>query len=297
MSLSAKVRYDIELDWDYAYLTVNGTAVPTNLSTTTNPNGQNFGQGITGDSGGNFVDLTADLSAFAGQTVEIGFRYWTDPAVANPGFFVDNIAITGQELDGGETDPGWAYNGFIRTESTVTLSFFNAYFAEFRTYLGYDDSLRPGPTTSGSWTIPTCRTTSSTSPIRTACWCGTTTSRSLTTASVTIAPAAVVVGSTYRWTPILTCCSDLTGRYGGLGSRATTRPSASRQPTRSASTTTVWSSATADCPGTPFSTTPRATGCHRTPRSGTSGGRVFPFRAPGRPSAWSACPDRTPSCK
>ena len=103
------------------------------------------GRGSRAISGGNFVDLTADLSAFAGQTVEIGFRYWTDPAVANPGFFVDNIAITGQELDGGETDPGWAYNGFIRTESTVTLSFFNAYFAEFRTYLGYDDSLRTGP--------------------------------------------------------------------------------------------------------------------------------------------------------
>jgi immune inhibitor A len=145
VSLSAKVRYDIELDWDYAYLTVNGTAVATNLSTGTNPNGQNFGNGITGDSDGNWVDLTADLSAFAGQTVDIGFRYWTDGAVANPGFFVDNIAITGQPLDGGETDPGWTFDGFIRTESTVTLSFFNAYFAEYRTYRGYDDSLRTGP--------------------------------------------------------------------------------------------------------------------------------------------------------
>ena len=28
----------------------------------------------------NWVALTADLSAFAGQTVEIGFRYWTDVA-------------------------------------------------------------------------------------------------------------------------------------------------------------------------------------------------------------------------
>jgi immune inhibitor A len=144
-SLTAKVKYDIEVDWDYAYLTVNGTPVPTNLSTNTNPNGQNFGEGITGDSGGNWVDLTADLSAYAGQTVTIGFRYWTDVAVANPGFFVDDIAITGQPLDDAETDPGWTYAGFIRTGSTVTLSFFNAYFAEFRTYKGYDDSLRTGP--------------------------------------------------------------------------------------------------------------------------------------------------------
>lgn len=145
VSLTAKVKYDIELDWDYAYLTVNGTPVATNRSTGTNPNGQNFGNGITGNSGGAWVDLTADLSAYADQTVTIGFRYWTDVAVANPGFFADDIAITGQPLDDAETDPGWTYDGFIRTGSTVTLSFFNAYFAEFRTYMGYDDGLRTGP--------------------------------------------------------------------------------------------------------------------------------------------------------
>ncbi len=144
-SLTAKVKYDIETDWDYAYLTVNGTSVATNLSTNTNPFGQNFGFGITDNSGGAWVDLTADLSAFAGQTVTIGFRYWTDGAVANPGLFVDDIAISGQPLDDAETDPGWSYDGFIRTGSTVTQSFFNAYFAEFRTYKGYDDGLRTGP--------------------------------------------------------------------------------------------------------------------------------------------------------
>ena len=114
--LTAKVSYDIELDWDYAYLTVNGEPFPTNLSTNTNPNGQNFGNGITGSSAGGWVDLTADLSAFAGQTVTIGFRYWTDGASwARP--FVDDIAITGQALDGAETDPGWDYDGFFRSGS------------------------------------------------------------------------------------------------------------------------------------------------------------------------------------
>ncbi|TFH34421.1 MAG: M6 family metalloprotease domain-containing protein [Anaerolineales bacterium] len=144
-SLTAKVKYDIELDWDYAYLTVNGAGVATNLSTNTNPFGQNFGFGITDNSGGAWVDLTADLSAYAGQTVTIGFRYWTDGAVANPGFFVDDIAISGQALDDAETDPGWAFAGFTRTGSVITQSFFNAYFAEFRTYRGYDDGLRTGP--------------------------------------------------------------------------------------------------------------------------------------------------------
>ncbi|HEY3310932.1 MAG TPA: immune inhibitor A domain-containing protein [Anaerolineales bacterium] len=143
--LTAKVNYAIELDWDYAYLTINGAPVATNLSSNTNPNGQNFGQGITGSSAGKWIDLSADLSAYAGQTVTLGFRYWTDGAVAESGFGVDDIAIKGLPLDDAETDAGWAYAGYLRTTGTVTQSFFNAYFAEFRTYLGYDDGLRTGP--------------------------------------------------------------------------------------------------------------------------------------------------------
>ena len=40
VNLAAKVRYETEQDWDYAYLTVNGDPVVTNLSTGTDPNGQ-----------------------------------------------------------------------------------------------------------------------------------------------------------------------------------------------------------------------------------------------------------------
>jgi immune inhibitor A len=146
VGLSAKVRYAIEEDWDYAYLTVNGAPVATNLSSSTDPNGQNFGNGITGSSADAWVDLTADLSAFAGQTVTLGFRYWTDGAVAEDGFGVDDISVTGLPTDGAEAaDAGWTFNGFARTTGTTTKSFFNAYFAEFRTYKGYDDGLRTGP--------------------------------------------------------------------------------------------------------------------------------------------------------
>ena len=145
VTLSAMVKYGIELDWDYAYLTVNNVAVATNRSTSTNPNGQNFGNGITGSSGGNWVALTANLSAFAGQTVMLGFRYWTDGAVTEVGLLVDNIAITGQAIDGAETPAGWAFNGFASIGAEATQSYFNAYFAEYRNYRGYDDGLRTGP--------------------------------------------------------------------------------------------------------------------------------------------------------
>ena len=139
------MNYEIELDWDYAYLTVNGTPVATNLSTNTNPNGQNFGKGITGSSGGNWVTLTADLSAYAGQTVTIGFRYWTDGAVAEPGFMVDDISITGQALDGAESNAGWAFSGFKTTTGSESTFHFNSYVAEFRQYRTYDTGLQTGP--------------------------------------------------------------------------------------------------------------------------------------------------------
>jgi immune inhibitor A len=155
VTLSAKAKYDTEVDFDYWYVTVNGEPVDTNLSvcheaapapgSACNPFGQNFGFGINGSSGGNWIDLQVDLAAFAGQTVDIGFRYWTDAAVVEDGVFLDDILISGQPLDDAETDPGWAYDGFARVGASVTQSFFNAYFVENRTYGGYDKSLKTGP--------------------------------------------------------------------------------------------------------------------------------------------------------
>jgi immune inhibitor A len=148
-SLTAQVRYQIELDWDYAYLIVstNGgaswTNVPTNLSTNFNPNGQNFGNGMTGSSGGNWVALSADLSAYTGNVL-LGFRYWTDVAVVEPGFMIDELSVTGSPTDGAESNAGWAFNpasGFRVTTGTETQAYFNAYLAENRGYRGYDTSL------------------------------------------------------------------------------------------------------------------------------------------------------------
>ncbi len=161
VTLSMQARYQIETCWDYAYVEVSTdggatfTPVQTSASTTDNENGQNFGYGITGTSGSPKVcdflgtpvwaPVTADLSAYAGQTVQLRFRYWTDGAVAGDGFSVDNIEITGQPTDGAETDGGWTYAGYSRTTGSTVKSFFNAYFAEFRTYQGYDNGLKTGP--------------------------------------------------------------------------------------------------------------------------------------------------------
>lgn len=149
-TLSAQVILDIEDDWDYAYLIVSADGgatfdfVATNLSTSLDPNGQNFGNGITGNSGGAWVELTADLSAYAGDVL-LGFLYWTDGFVNPLGIMIDAIDITGSPLDGAESDAGWSFDGFSVTNGTETNSYFNAYVAEFRQYRGYDEALQTGP--------------------------------------------------------------------------------------------------------------------------------------------------------
>jgi immune inhibitor A len=142
--LTAKVRYNIENNWDYAYLTVNGTPVQTSRSTTTNPNGQNFGFGITGVQN-TWVDLTADLSAFAGQTVTLGFRYWTDTNTGGFGFMVDEINITSLPTDGAESEVGWTFDGFKVSNGTESTLYDHYYVVEYRTYKGYDSTLEVGP--------------------------------------------------------------------------------------------------------------------------------------------------------
>jgi immune inhibitor A len=149
-TLSAKVKYNIEFDWDYAYLvysTDNGatwTPVHTNLSTATNPNGQNFGEGITGVSSG-WVNLTADLPA---GNVLLGFRYWTDTNTGGFGLMLDDVNVTGYPSDGAETDAGWTYKpttGFHVTNGTESALFNHYYVVEYRQYRGYDQTLKVGP--------------------------------------------------------------------------------------------------------------------------------------------------------
>jgi immune inhibitor A len=151
-TLTAKVKYNIELDYDYAYVVVSTdggahwTGVSTNLSAAADPNGQNFGNGITGTSSG-WVDLTANLSAYTGNVL-VGFRYWTDTNTGGFGLMVDDINVTGFSTDGAETDTGWTYaptTGFHVTTGTESALFNQYYVAENRTYTGYDSTLKVGP--------------------------------------------------------------------------------------------------------------------------------------------------------
>jgi hypothetical protein len=79
---------------------------------------------MTGLSGGGskpaWVKQTADLSAYAGKTVQLRFEYVTDAALNFDGFALDDISIPEVNLaDDAEQDAGWAANGFIRSSNVV----------------------------------------------------------------------------------------------------------------------------------------------------------------------------------
>jgi immune inhibitor A len=141
MPISFRANWDIETDWDYAYLDaqVGGVwqHVQTSASRTTNPNGQNFGFGISGSSGG-WTTVTATLPA---GTTAYRFRYWTDGFVVNPGFAVDSITVGGI-TDNATSTAGWTLSGFAQLSAgQYTESFFHYYLAESRSYVRMDTSL------------------------------------------------------------------------------------------------------------------------------------------------------------
>ncbi|UFU01459.1 immune inhibitor A [Radiobacillus kanasensis] len=141
-SLSFQAWYDIETDWDYASVKVNGETIEGNITTAENPNDQNPGFGITGKSDG-WVEASFDLSAYAGQTVELELNYWTDPYVALPGFYVDDITVTADGAtvlsDDAESESAFTLDGFAKDEGKFFSEHY--YLLEWRSHNGVDAGL------------------------------------------------------------------------------------------------------------------------------------------------------------
>ncbi len=123
--------YDIEEDWDYAYLLVstdNGnhwSLVPATSSRETDPNGQNLGHGFSGKSGGGqisqWIQETADLNAYAGKRILLRFAMQNNRSVNNFGFAVDDFSIPeigwSDNVESGNKD--WTSGGFVRIHNRV----------------------------------------------------------------------------------------------------------------------------------------------------------------------------------
>lgn len=126
--------YDIEENWDYAYVMVSqdGGATWTPLAndntTLDNPQGNSYGHAFTGLSGAEapvWAQQTMDLSPYTGGEVLIRFEYITDDAVHHQGWAIDEIAIPELDYvdDVEEGDGVWVPAGFVRHTNILPQSY------------------------------------------------------------------------------------------------------------------------------------------------------------------------------
>jgi hypothetical protein len=134
-TLQAWMWYDIEADYDYAYVEVSTDGGETwsilanEHTTTTNPSGNSYGPAFTGLSGGGEEPQWAlerfDLTPFAGQEILIRFEVVTDEALNRPGLALDDISIPelGYSYDVEEGEGGWQAEGWVRVTDHVPQDF------------------------------------------------------------------------------------------------------------------------------------------------------------------------------
>ena len=115
-TLSFEALWDTEEQWDYGFVQVStdGGKTWTSLSTEDTTSEHDPGAvgnivselpGFTGDSG-EWKTETADLSAYAGKKIMLGFRYITDSGVNEGGFWVRGIDVAGTSLPS-DSLAGW----------------------------------------------------------------------------------------------------------------------------------------------------------------------------------------------
>ena len=121
--------FDIEEDWDYAYVeaSADGGETWTILegvhTTEEDPVGNSYGHGYTGSSSG-WLHERIDLTPFVGSKVLVRFEYITDAAVYENGFIIDDIAVPELEfLDDAENDGEWDSRGFERINNVVPVDY------------------------------------------------------------------------------------------------------------------------------------------------------------------------------
>ncbi|MEU2622179.1 immune inhibitor A domain-containing protein [Streptomyces sp. NPDC007157] len=154
-ALSLDGWYDIESGYDYLYAEVstdggaNWTALDGTAGGQAIPRDGSDKPALTGSVDA-YTKLSYPLDAYAGQKIQLRFRYQTDGGVALKGFAADEITVTadGSALfsDNAESaDPAWTASGFSRIGASFTKDYAQYYIAENRQYVSYDKTLKTGP--------------------------------------------------------------------------------------------------------------------------------------------------------
>ncbi|MFD6322778.1 immune inhibitor A domain-containing protein [Streptomyces sp. NPDC058442] len=147
--------YEIESDYDFLYTEVstdggaNWTALDGTVDGRPIPRDGSDKPALHGTVDG-YQPLAYPLDAYAGQRIDLRFRYQTDGGLAMKGFAADRISVTadGTALftDDAETaDAAWTAKGFSRIGASFTKDYAQYYIAENRQYVSYDKTLKVGP--------------------------------------------------------------------------------------------------------------------------------------------------------
>ncbi|MBD1557669.1 M6 family metalloprotease domain-containing protein [Vibrio sp. S9_S30] len=143
VTLSFKAWYQIEVDYDYARVLVNGTQIAGNITTTQDPYNTGLVPAITGDSKG-WVDASFDVSAWAGSEITLTFDYVTDGGLAMEGLYVDNITfeVDGETrgIDDAEGTSTFAFSGFSKNNGFHLADHY--YLLQWRSHDGVDKGLK-----------------------------------------------------------------------------------------------------------------------------------------------------------
>ncbi|WP_228730164.1 immune inhibitor A domain-containing protein [Shewanella sedimentimangrovi] len=152
ITLKMKANWDIETDYDYMQLRVDSTAIAGNHTKASN--GVNTAKNIITGKSANiagaegadaWVELTYDLSAYAGMTKQISFVYKTDDFVGGYGIAIDDIAIvTGSSTvysDDAETDGKMNLSGGFSRIGNTRPGKDRRYIIQLRSHNGVDQAL------------------------------------------------------------------------------------------------------------------------------------------------------------
>jgi hypothetical protein len=129
ITLQYRTWYDLENDYDYLYLLASEDGshweiLHTPSGTDTDPSGNSYGWGYTGQSG-DWIEESVDLSRYAGKEVQLQFEYVTDLAVNADGFLLDDVRIPEMNYveDFESGDGGWKGAGFVRIQNILPQYF------------------------------------------------------------------------------------------------------------------------------------------------------------------------------
>jgi hypothetical protein len=164
-TLNTWLWYDLETDYDYAYVEVSTDGGKTwdilanEHTTTTNPNGNSYGPAFTGMSGGGeepvWIQETFDLTSYINQEILVRFEVITDEGLNRPGVCLDDISIPELDYysDVEDGEDGWQAEGWVRVTDHVPQDFVVQLISVGRSVrvqrMALDDHMRGASTISG----------------------------------------------------------------------------------------------------------------------------------------------------